>query len=84
MADIIKFLKTVKPKTEDEIIEEIKEFVEENETFTLKELNKKIKTLSVPYDYKKLCEDILKQFNVVYKVADVKKLLIAAELIPDD
>lgn len=83
MSDIIKYLKNLKPKTEDEIVEEIKDFVENND-FTLKELNKMIKQFSVPYDYKEICDDILKQFGVIYKVADVKKLLVASELIPDE
>lgn len=80
---ILKYLKGLKSKTEEDVIEEIKDFVE-NEEFTLKELNKKIKQLSVPYDYKKICDEILKKFGVIYKVSDVKKLMIAAELIPDE
>lgn len=80
---ILKYLKGLKPKTEEDVIEEIKDFVE-NEEFTLKELNKKIKQLSVPYDYKEICDEILKKFGVIYKVSDVKKLMTAAELIPDE
>lgn len=80
-ADLIEFLQHQQPKTEEEIVVEIKEFVE-NEEFTLKELKKKISELSKPYDYSNLCEEILKKFGVVYKVPDIKKLLSIVELIP--
>lgn len=78
---VLEYLMTIGPKTEDEMVDEIKTFIE-NEEFDLKTLKKKITDISQPYDYTAICEDILKRFGIVYKVADIKKLIAAANLIP--
>lgn len=81
MNKIIDYITNLKPKTENEIIEEIKEFVE-TEEFDLKTLKKKIFEFSQPYNYKLICEEILNKFGIVYKPADVKKLTSVVSLIP--
>ena len=81
MSALVEYLKNIEPKTEEEIIDEIKNLAESD--FNLKEFNSKLKNILQPFDYKKISEDILKQFNIVYSPADVKKLISLASLIPD-
>lgn len=79
---VINYLQTLEPKTEDEQVEEIKDAIMNEELNTIKDIKKRITEITQPYDHKQICEEILKRFGVVYKVADIKKLMNCVPLLP--
>lgn len=79
---VIKYIQTLEPKTEDEQVEEIKEALETEELNTVKDIKKRITEITQPFDYKQICEEILKRFGIVYKPADIKKLMSCIVLLP--
>lgn len=79
---VIKYIQTLEPKTEDEQVEEIKEALETEELTTVKDIKKRITEITQPFDYKQICEEILKRFGIVYKPADIKKLMSCIVLLP--
>ncbi len=81
-SDVINYLQTIEPKTEEEQVEEIKNVIMEEDLTTVKDIKKRITEITQPYDHKKICEEILSKFGVVYKVADVKKLMNCVQLLP--
>lgn len=83
MSEIIEFLKTITPKTDEEMIDEIKIYIEETENLTIKDLKKKLNEISQPYNFKEITEELLKKFGVIYKIPDIKKLINVVELLPN-
>lgn len=81
-ADIINFIQSLEPKTEEDQVAEIKEAIEYEEFATVKDIKKRITEITQPYDYKQICEEILKRFGVVYKPADIKKIIGCVSLFP--
>lgn len=81
-SDVVSYLQTLEPKTEDQQVEEIKEALINEEFLTVKDIKKRITEITQPYDHKKICDEILTRFGVVYKVADIKKLMTCVQLLP--
>lgn len=80
--EVINYLQTLEQKTEDQQIEEIKEALLNEEFISVKDIKKRITEITQPYDHKKICDEILERFGVVYKVADIKKLMTCIQLLP--
>lgn len=79
---VIQYIQSLEPKTEEDQVAEIKEAIEYEELITVKDIKKRITEITQPYDYKQICEEILKRFGVVYKPADIKKLMSCIVLLP--
>lgn len=84
MSKLIEMLKTIEPRTEQERLTNLKNYFKTVEdTTTLKQVKKDITEILAPYDYSQIIDDIILKFGIVYKVAEVKKVLNAVDLFQD-
>lgn len=79
MSSIINYIRSLAPKTEEDMIDEIKTRIENAEN--IKEIKKIINEATQPYDYIQIQRDILTRFGIGYKIPDIKKLLNIKELL---
>lgn len=78
-------LKEFTPKSDEEIVADLKEYFEQevdpNET-SLKSVKKTISKITQAYDYDAIASELLNKTGVIYSTADVKKLMMMLKIIP--
>lgn len=79
-SSLINYIQSLAPKTEADMVDEIKTRIEDAEN--IKDIKKIISEVTQPYDYTQIQSDILTRFGIAYKIPDIKKLLNIKELLP--
>lgn len=78
-------LKEFTPKSDEEIVADLKEYFEQevdpNDT-SLKSVKKTISKIYQAYDYDAIASELLNKTGVIYSITDIKKLMAMLKLIP--